>query len=306
MACRVKVNRHGHLAFRFYWNGREFWQGTGWKDTPRNRVKAEGKAVEITEEIKARAFNYLRWFPEGNKAHEFKPKSETEATSKSLTVGEYYRDWIERKKPNVRPGLHYDYTRQFRRYILPKFEETRLIDIDLRMLDAFRFYLSQEMELSPKSCRNIVDGTFRAMMRDARAENPKLEMTDHFVNLRWQRLPTPKPDPFTAEERDTILGHFKQKHAFYYPFVATMFGTGARPSEVIALRWGDIDLKSGTVSISKSHYMDTDSPTKTVASERVITLGEPIIEALKAIKPLHVTETDFCIQEPRGAAYKRG
>ena len=48
MACKVKVNRHDFLAFRFYWNGREFWQGTGWKDTPKNRIKAEGKAVEIT------------------------------------------------------------------------------------------------------------------------------------------------------------------------------------------------------------------------------------------------------------------
>jgi integrase len=37
-----------------------------------------------------------------------------------------------------------------------------------------------------------------------------------------------------------------------YPFVATLFGTGARPSEIIALRWGDIDLKLGTLSISKS------------------------------------------------------
>ena len=51
MACKVKTNRHGNLAFRFYWNGREFWQGTDWNDTPKNRTKAEGKAVEITEEM---------------------------------------------------------------------------------------------------------------------------------------------------------------------------------------------------------------------------------------------------------------
>ena len=74
MACKVKVNRHGFFAFRFYWNGREFWQGTDWTDTPKNRAKAEGKAVEMTEEIKARTFNYLKWFPKGNKAHEFGAK----------------------------------------------------------------------------------------------------------------------------------------------------------------------------------------------------------------------------------------
>jgi hypothetical protein len=116
MACKVKTNRHGFLAFRFYWNGREFWQGTGWRDTPKNRAKAEGKAVEITEEIKAGEFKYLKWFPDGNKADEFRPKSEAKADDKSLTVGEYYRDWIARRTPPiVRPGLHHDYLRQFRR-----------------------------------------------------------------------------------------------------------------------------------------------------------------------------------------------
>ena len=63
MACKVKVNRHGNLAFRFYWKGQESWQGTAWKDTAKNRTKAEGKAVEITEEIKAGTFDYLKRFP---------------------------------------------------------------------------------------------------------------------------------------------------------------------------------------------------------------------------------------------------
>jgi integrase len=55
---------------------------------------------------------------------------------------------------------------------------------------------------------------------------------------KWPRIATPKPDPFTAEERDKILKHFREKHAYYYPFVATLFAAGARPSEIIALRWG--------------------------------------------------------------------
>jgi len=93
MACKVKANRHGFLAFRFYWNGREFWQGTDWRDTPNNRAKAEGKAVEISEEIKARTFDYLKWFPKGNKAQEFgaKPSAPAEAT-KPLTVRKFYEE----------------------------------------------------------------------------------------------------------------------------------------------------------------------------------------------------------------------
>ena len=120
MACKVKVNQHGYLAFRFYWNGREFWQGTGWTDTPKNRTKAEGKAIEITDEIEAGAFNYLKWFPKGNKAHEFRPKDTTPAKNKLVTVRKFYEEWIEKKKPPfVRIGLQRNYKQDFRRNILP-------------------------------------------------------------------------------------------------------------------------------------------------------------------------------------------
>ena len=297
MACKVKVNQHGFLAFRLYWNCHESWEGTEWRDTPKNRERAEARAVLISEQMDNGSFDYLKWFPEGNKAHLFRPKDEIK--SKEITVGEFYRGWIERKKPPfVRPGLHYDYSRQFRRYILPKFEETPIVEVTLPILEAFRAYLNQEMGLSLKSCRNIIDGTFRAMMRDARRHG--IGDKDHFADLEWPRIASPKPDPFTAEERDIILRYFKEKHAFYYPFLVTLFGTGARPSEIIALRWGDVDLKSGILSISKSRYMDTDSPTKTVASEREIALGEPIVAALRSIKPLHVTEADFVFKNQEG------
>src|SRR5437016_3696259 len=141
MGCKVKVNRHGFLAFRLFWKKMTSWEGTGLADTPGNRQLVEAQAVLISREIKKGVFDYLKWFPEGNKAELFRPKVEVE--SKPKTVGEFYRGWIERKKPPfVRPGLHYDYTRQFRRYILPKFEATHIVEVTLPLLEAFRSYLN--------------------------------------------------------------------------------------------------------------------------------------------------------------------
>ena len=71
---------------------------------------------------------------------------------------------------------------------------------------------------------------------------------------------------------------------------------------MIALRWGDVDLKKRVLSISKSRYMQTDSPTKTVASEREIKLGEPIMAVLTFLKPLHVTVADFVFKNQEGNA----
>src|SRR5215510_3785538 len=50
MACKVKVNRHGVLAFRLYWNGIKAWEGTGLKGNSKNRQRVEARAVLIYEE----------------------------------------------------------------------------------------------------------------------------------------------------------------------------------------------------------------------------------------------------------------
>ena len=143
MVCKVKVNRHGNLAFRFYWNGREFWQGTGWTDTAKNRAKAEGKTLEITDEIDAGTFNYLKWFPKGNKAHEFGAKqSAPVATVKPLSVRKFYEEWIEKKKPPfVRLSLQRDYQQNFKKNILPFMGDIALNTVTTDTLDSFRVYL---------------------------------------------------------------------------------------------------------------------------------------------------------------------
>lgn len=112
--------------------------------------------------------------------------------------------------------------------------------------------------LSMESC-------VRAMMRDARKIDHLIE-TDPFAVLDWPRLPSPKPDPFTEDERDKIIRYFREKNRFYYPFAQVLFWTGMRPSEALALR-EDIDLRQGFLSISKSRYLNAENSPKTAASE---------------------------------------
>ena len=131
------------------------------------------------------------------------------------------------------------------------------------------------------------------MMRDARKRPQSGLDKDSFADMDWLRISQPKPDPFTDEERDDILTHFKEKNRFYYPFVYFQFWTGCRPSEAIALRWGDIDLKAGRASITKSRYYGAENATKTGGSERDASLLPPVVDVLKATKPLHVTENDY-------------
>jgi integrase len=57
-----------------------------------------------------------------------------------------------------------------------------------------------------------------------------------------------------------------------------------RPSEALGLCWGDVDLRRGEISISKSRYLGAESGTKTAGSERVIKLHPSVVGGLREPK----------------------
>lgn len=70
---------------------------------------------------------------------------------------------------------------------------------------------------------------------------------------------------------------------------------GLRPAEVAGLRWADIDLDAGTLSIDNTRTMIgnaevLEKDTKTEAGERVLPLPEPVRQALIAYKALQEIE----------------
>jgi integrase len=301
MACKVKVNRHGYLAFRFYWKGREFWQGTGWKDTEKNRVKAEGKAVEITDEIKAGTFNYLKWFPKGNKAHEFRPKE-----APPVTVGEFYREWIQKKKPPfVRRSLERDYRQAFR-IIIPFMGDVGLNDVTTDILENLRLHIVEERKLSLKTARNIIDSSFRAMVRDAAIGGPSRRKIERnpFNDLPanwWPRLPQREPDPFTEEERDRMLAYYRNNRPYWaYGFLYFRFYTGTRPSEATALKWGSVDLLSGKATFSVSRHLGEENAPKTRASRRTVSLLPNVVGLLKTVLPIRVEANGYVFTDGQG------
>jgi len=228
MACLVKVNRHGFLAYRLYWNSIESWEGTGLRETVKNRKRVEARAELINEEMEKETFDYLKWFPDGNKASLFKPKPEEETELQENTVGKFYGEWIKTKRPPlVRRSLERDYRLCFDHYILPQFKDMPLSRVVFKGLQDFQIYLIEDQGLKVKTARNIIDGCFRAMMRDARklgAVRRDAFGEDPFKQLEWPRLTIAPTDPFAPEERDKILSYFKAKTTYAdYAFLYTLF-----------------------------------------------------------------------------------
>jgi integrase len=193
------------------------------------------------------------------------------------------RSGIETKiEPLFRRAQVRDYRQHFNAYILPKFKNVRLLAIGTDDLIDFRVELLKRGR-SVKTVRNIIDSSFRALYRDARAEIEDLKGRDPFIDIQWPRSQREKPNPFTAEERDRIIEYWAKNDFFYFPWLFTLFYTGMRPSEATALTWANVNLEHRTISISKSSYMGSESGTKTTGSARVIQFGERVADVLRIL-----------------------
>ena len=315
-ACSVQRTRAGLLRFRFRWklpDGRAcyFSEATALPDNPANRLVVEKQATVIGAEIRAGIFDYLKWFPGGNRSKDFEApkKPPGSLAGERLSIRDYYEHWIRDKAPpNVRASLGRDYRSHFRNYILDKFGDVLLSDLSLAHLEDLRTSL-RTRGLSEKTIRNVVDGSFRAMVRDAGRDDIRVGFP--FARVRWAEKIIPGPSPLTDEERDRVLDYFKAKrwkvggfndtvrHYPYFAFLYTLFFTGMRPSELCAVRIRSVNLKAGSIQVDRSRHLGVEAAPKTQRARRAVRLTGTNIEVLKPLVPLRAHPDDYVFRNVR-------
>ena len=321
--CWIEATGSGLLRLRFRWRLptsiglQKFSETTTLRDTPDNRAALSKQAAIIGAEIAAGSFDYLSWFPSGSRAAYFRstPRSTVCVDQDGRpTVNRYYSAWVVRRVPPiVRPSRARDYRNHFRTYILPYVADVALQDLSLAHLEELRARLQIDRNLGMKTVRNVIDGSLRAMVRDARKAGVQTGFP--FADLEWPRRILPGPDPFTEDERDRLLefilckrwrlgrhlGSYREGiHFPYYAFLLTLFYTGLRPSEAVALRVRSLDLAAGTLFVERSRSLRSESAPKTSAAARVVRLTSRNVEVLKQVIELRALPDDYVFRNSLG------
>ena len=215
----------------------------------------------------------------------------------------------------MRPSLEREYRSHFKHHILPALRDAPLRGLTKRDLERLRATLRAK-ELSEKTIRNIIDGTFRAFFRDAAQEIDDLPYPYPFSLLRWANYVPPEPNPFSPEERDQLLDFYRRKkwkvggfnkkrmHYPYYAYLFTLFFTGARPSELAAACVGSLDLRAETLRIRASRHRGVESAPKTRSADRVIRLTPRNVDALRPVVELRARPDDHLFKNPWGEPIK--
>jgi integrase len=294
--CSVEAH-HGHLRLRFRWQGRRYARATNLLDTPEHRARVQKLAGLVAATIAAGQDPLLLLEKASRRPEQTLPSGKT--------VAGYFDLWVADKlPPMVRKAQARDYRRHIGGYVLSRLGATPVAELTPRDILGLRAELLQR-GLSLKYVKNILAGSFKAMIRDAREIDGLLER-DPFLGVRWGRVQVAGPEPFTAGEVRGITHWFSTKrfglhsgraadgprlrvHPPYHAFVHTLFWTGMRPSEAAGLHWGDVDLERRVLRVVRSRHMGEESAPKTGQAARTVELLPESVRLLRLIEPLRVT-----------------
>lgn len=214
------------------------------------------------------------------------------ADKKSMTVNDLFDLWKDLKR-GLKDSTYQNYVYMYDLFVRPTFGKNRLSTV--KKSDVRKFYnrLVDDKILKIATVdiiHNVLHQTFQVAVDDGFIrQNPtdnmmrELKLAHGNDGEKRQALTIPQQKLFI----DYMLRTPRYRH--WYPVFFIMMNTGMRVGEITGLRWRDIDLEKGTISVNhtlvyynhrdeKGCYFSINTP-KTKAGTRIIPMTEEVKKA---------------------------
>lgn len=219
--------------------------------TPANIRHAERMRAEILGKIERGTFVLGEYFPDSPRARADVP---------SMTVGELFGEWLDVKRPELQHSTAHHYRQTIDSYHFDGVRKDLVGDFNFRALKR----LLARLPANPKTFNNVASVLRQVLEYGYKA---KILAEPLHESIEMRRRQKPEPDPFTLDEVEVLLGKMKTEAARnYFEFA---FFSGLRPSEMIALTWSKVDLRSGSVLIDSALTRGKVKGTKTSEVRKV-------------------------------------
>lgn len=215
----------------------------------------------------------------------------------AVTVNDLYARWIQLKN-DVKPSTFKTYTYLYEKYIRAEFGKLRLSD--LKKTDVKIFYNSlvkrQNLRFSTLNNINIV---LSQVLEFGVEDEYFLSNPSNGALKGLKRACTEKIEKraLTVAEQE-LFEDFLRNDGYYskwFPFFYIMLWTGMRAGEIASLRWCDVDLEKGEISVNHTlsyvfAYNETPkcrpaiNTPKTTASERTIPMLSRVKDVFLSLK----------------------
>ena len=257
------------ITIDFYYRGVRCRERLKLAPTPANVKFAANLRAQIQAEIARGTFDYANHFPDSKRAVVL-----SRVPGAAITIAQALRQWLRGMQGQLEHTTLRDYELAIERVWVPQWGAKRLTELTRGDLKAW----VAEQTFGIKRVSNLLlpmRGAFAQAMEDGQIQ------TNPFIGWTPKKVAPPKEeeiiDPFTQDEVRAILEHCGgQVHNLF----AFAFWTGLRTSELIALRWEDVDLVGGTITVRRAKVRKQIKAPKTKAGRRTVQLLQPALNAL--------------------------
>ncbi len=219
------------------------------------------------------------------------------------TVKEFLEIYKESTRLQIKPSSMYSKEGILRRHVVPALGHLRLDQVDYAAIEDFKQILAKT-----PAARRIK----APRMLSFKTINNTLVVVNHMLDVArrrglitavpeidWLRVPPPSFKFLSFDEADQLI---KGADGEWRAMIMVALRTGMRRGELLALRWQDVDLDAGRLTVRRS-YVSGKFGTPKSGKAREIALGEDVIAVLRAQRHER-SELVFC--DAVGAVYSRG
>lgn len=184
---------------------------------------------------------------------EIDKRDKIKADVHTLTVNDCFRLWKELKR-GIKDSTFKNYIYMYEMFVMPTFGKKRISQI--QKSDVKRFYNSlidnKILSISTvDNIHNILHQVFQVAVDDNYIrQNPTDRMLKELRIAHGHEVE--KRKALTLAQQDLFLDYIKEtpKYSHWYPVFFIMVNTGMRVGELTGLRWQDVDMERGVISVN--------------------------------------------------------
>ncbi|MBS5067341.1 MULTISPECIES: site-specific integrase [Veillonella] len=196
----------------------------------------------------------------------------------TISLNTWINIWLNLKEKTITPATYQSYTGIINRYIRDKIGGVKLAEIKPNTLR----YVFESMDgLSSRTISytmTILGSILEQAVKDDIIPKNYMKNIDRPKQVKVRHMVT-----LSADEVKDFLSNISntEHHALF----KLAFATGMRRSELLGLRWSDIDFKKSTISISQTALKIgstavISNTTKTTSSKRIIAIDTETLHEL--------------------------
>ncbi|SEI63641.1 integrase [Azotobacter beijerinckii] len=258
------------IRIRFMRNGKRCCETLSYPQTPQGIQAASGLRAQVIQLAKLGMLSdekYIELFPRTSYAQD----------GLSPLFGEYAQTWLNSR--DIVIGTRKNYLWALNIYWMPHLATTPLDQITSMKL---RRIITDTEWKSPSAKRNALlrlGSVLKSAVRD------ELIPRNPVDSIELPRRNKKAVDPFTREEADQVITwlyeNLKWQSMVYACYFEFAFYTGMRPSEIMALRWDEVDVTQQSAHVCRVVASGTVHERTKTGQSRIVLLNNRALHALE-------------------------